>query len=82
MSTNLYYRPVVEQDGEDLSYELKKAISQKYWDHDGSCGGTWVPLDYEDISFLEGVLAGGIKDAKILIKAIDKYGVVEIALIG
>ena len=82
MSTSLYFRPAVSDNGEDLSFELKKAISQKYWQHDGSLGGEWIILDDSDISFLEGVEAGGISDARVLIASIMKHDQIEIALIG
>ena len=82
MSTSLYFRPVVDENGETLSFALKKALSQKYWEHDGSLGGNWVKLSNSDISFLEGVNAGGVSDAKVLIAEIIKHGQIEVALIG
>ncbi len=82
MSTDLYYRPFIRKDGKDLSYELKKAIAPKYYDHDGSLGGNWLVLDSDEIPYLEGIRDGGIKDAQELIDAINKYGAVEIALLS
>lgn len=83
MSTNLYVRPYQPEPlGEDLAYELKKSISQKYWDHDGSLSGDWIVLGAEDVPYLEGLRDAKIKDADTLIEKILKFGAVEIALIG
>lgn len=83
MSTSLYYKPHIDPElGEALSFELKKAIAPRYYDHDGSLGGGWYVLDEGEIPFLEGLLAAGIEDAKVLIDAIRQYETIEIALIG
>jgi hypothetical protein len=83
MSSSLHYRPHInEETGLSLSFELKKAISQKYWEHDGSLGGHWIILTESDIPYLEGVRDGGIKDAGTLINEIRRYEAVEIALLA
>lgn len=83
MSTNLYVRPYQPEPlGKDLAYELKKAISQKYWQHDGSLGGDWIVLGTDDISYIEGLRDAEIEDADTLLNEIKKHGAVEIALIG
>lgn len=86
MSTSPYWRPVIPTNGHELPRGVKYALSPKYFDHDGSLGGS-VILTQDDQPFLEGVKAGsnnpevqkGISD---LIEAIQKHDAVEFFLIG
>ena len=82
MSTNLYMFPKIDPEAECLSKELKFAISQKFWGHDGSLGGENVYIDGENLSYFEGLRDGGIKDAEKVIQAIKKYGAIILNLQG
>jgi hypothetical protein len=78
MSSSLEFVPVTPEKGQSLSFELKKSISPKYFGDDGSCHGGEAILTSEDVSFLEGMAAAGIKDARVLIDAIERVGAVKI----
>lgn len=82
MSSTLYWKPVIPERGRDLSYETKRVISRYIWDTDGSIGGSPARLTEGNIEFLRGMeLAGSEnirKDMKILIDAINEYGVIEL----
>lgn len=74
MSSNLYWRPV-SAGQELLSDELKHALhnlDQFNNGADGTCGDAMIPT-------LRGMEAAGIKDARKLINAIEKYGEVELS---
>ena len=76
MSSTLMWKPVT-REGESLPYELKKTISRKLWDTDGSCGGSAL-LDSKIIPYLEGLRDANVKGAKALIDAINKHGEIKI----
>ena len=73
MSTNLYWLPIKPQKAYDLSTELKFALRNR--DNDGHVN---EELDDQSLGYLRGLLDAGIKDAEILIDAIDKYGAVRV----
>lgn len=76
MSSTLMWKPVKNAQG-SLSYELKRTISRKLWDTDGSCGGSAV-INKDFIPYLEGIRDAGIKGADELIKILETHGKVEI----
>ena len=79
MSTNLYYRPLpAEPDKIELPFELKKAIAQRFWDHDGSLYGDEVRFDSQDIPYLNGLKHAGIRGAAQLINAIETHRAVKV----
>jgi len=86
MSTNLYWRPLPKNpDGEFLGYQLKFILAPCLWDHDGSLSAEWTTVGPDALDFLRGVAACGDKrgeEAQRLIDLIEKYGAVEIALMG
>lgn len=82
MSSSLYWRPPIEP--RPLGHQLKFAISQKLWGHDGSLTSEWTLVESSLIPFLEGVAAAGCEEtrseAKFLIKIIRDHGEAEIRL--
>lgn len=84
MATNLFWRPV-NHEGECLGYELKFALSPSVFGHDGSLSSDWTEVNASLVPFLQGVIAGAppksdrSKEAKALIRLIEKHGSVEIA---
>ena len=77
MSSSLMWKPVTQASG-SLDFELKKTISRKLWDTDGSCGGGVATVDSADIPYLEGLRDAGTKGASELIKLIHKHGEIEL----
>ena len=77
MSSTLVWEPYSSHEGEPLPDELKRVISRKYWDSDGSVGGSAV-LSSKDIPYLEGVRDCGVKGASQLIDLINEYGQLRI----
>lgn len=67
---------------ETLDYDLKKAISQRYFGNDGSVYGDPVQLDKKAVPYLEGLSDGGVDGAEELIAAIRQHDVVEIWIAG
>lgn len=75
MTSTLMWRPV-DIRGFDLPSELKRTVSRRLWDTDGSCGGGEASMSAADISYLEGLRDAGVKGADKLIAAIEKHGTV------
>lgn len=73
MSSTLMWRPV-SKEAYDLPLELKRVVSRKLWDTDGSCGGGEVTANVDFIPYLEGIRDSGIKGAQELIDAINQHG--------
>ena len=71
MSSTLYWKPVSKKNN-SLSTELKFALQKKY----GS--STKITMTYDDMPYLEGLLHGGVKDAKDLIDAIEQHEEIEV----
>jgi hypothetical protein len=67
----------VDRSGNSLPYELKKTLSRKLWDTDGSIGGSAV-VDAELIPYLEGLQHAGVDGAEELIEAINTHEQVEV----
>lgn len=85
MGTTLCWAPHAPKEHGVLPGAFKRAVSQRYYDHDGSLGGGTVTIaSPEDVAFLEGLVAVGDKDvssaAQLLIDAIKKHGAVDIWL--
>lgn len=72
MSSNLYWKPVMKESN-DLPDELKYALQKRY---EGYIEGTI--LEYDDISYLEGLRDAGVKGAQDLIEAIKQHDLVRI----
>lgn len=66
------WRPKNSAEG-SLDFELKKTISRRLWDTDGSCGGGEAIVSESDIEYLTGLHHSGIKGANQLIKLINKH---------
>lgn len=84
MSTSLYWRPVPQDTppARDLPYDLKKAISQRFWGHDGSLYGDEVELTQAHVMYLEGLRDAGVDGAADLIAAIRAHGAIELWIAG
>lgn len=78
MSSTLHWRPVVPVNSGALPFAVKKAISPKYWGHDGSLAGEPRILMCDDILYLEGLRDAGIAEVQQLIDIIMAHGVVEL----
>jgi hypothetical protein len=61
-----------------LPKQLKRAISRRLWDTDGSCGDGIVILGHSDIPYLDGLKDAGIDGAKELISLIIAHDEVEL----
>lgn len=70
MSTDVYFQPVSPQWKRVGDIALKHAFRQKHM------LGTRNLLDESDLSWLEGMVAAGLTDAKELIEAINTYGTI------
>ena len=76
MSSTLMWRPVVPVEGYRLPFELKKTLSRKLWDTDGSIGGGEAGMTEADIPYLEGLRDAGVKGADELIEILRKHGAI------
>ena len=76
MSTNLMWGIVAT--GDSLPKELKRIISRKLWDTDGSCGGGKVVVNCELIPYLEGLQHCGVEGAEELIDLINHHSEIEL----
>lgn len=74
MSSTLMWRPVDPKSHDYLPDELKRVISRKLWDTDGSCGGGEAVVGPELIPYLEGLRDCRVKGAALLIELIEKHG--------
>lgn len=63
-------------EGYSLPYELKRTLSRKLWDTDGSCGGGNASMTEADIPYLEGLRDAGVKGAADLIEILRKHGAI------
>jgi hypothetical protein len=72
----MYWRPAPKEEPpvQDLPYELKRAVAQRFWGHDGTLHGDDYALSKEDIPYLEGLADAGIDGATELIEAIRQHG--------
>jgi len=73
MSSTLMWRPVVPIEGYTLPYPLKKTLSRKLWDTDGSIGGGEATMTVADIPYLEGLRDAGVDGASELIEILRKH---------
>lgn len=76
MSSTLCWKPVTTERN-SLPDELKRTISRRLWDTDGSCGGSAI-IDCSIIPYLEGLRDAHTPGADELIKQIERYGEVEV----
>jgi len=77
VTSSLMWKPVLPAGG-DLPDELKRTLSRKLWDTDGSYGGGTCVVDASLLPYLEGLRDAGTKGAAQLIKLIQKHGEVEL----
>lgn len=84
MSVSLRWRPVRDDDGQELNDTLKRILAGKLWAQDGSTSAAWCVLERNMLDFLDGVAASSdshtASDANRLIRAIEKYGKVEVCI--
>ncbi len=78
MSSTLMWRIVAPQEGESLPYQLKRIISRRLWDTDGTIGHGVAIAGPELLPYLEGLSDSGIDGANELIAIIKKHGEVEL----
>lgn len=78
MSSNLLWAPVVLQNENVLPYQLKRVISRKLWDTDGSCGSGKAVMTTDDLPYCLGLLHAGVEGAQELIDALEKHGAIEL----
>lgn len=72
MSSSLMWRPV-DKTAHNLPDQLKRTLSRKLWDTDGSCGHGEATMTHADIPYLEGLRDAGVKGADDLIKIIEEH---------
>lgn len=77
MSSTLMWRPQ-STGGEPLSFELKKTLSRRLWDTDGSCGRGEAIVGTGDIEYIEGLRDAGVKGADHLRDLVRKYGAIVV----
>lgn len=80
MGVNLYWRPVIKRIDKHRSLPdaLKRILARRYFDQDGTLSTDW--LETQDMDYLQGVADAGVEGAEELLKAIEKYGSVEIRI--
>lgn len=82
LSSSLYWAPTpVEPYRRELPFRLKKAIAERFWEHDGSIHGDKVTLDANapgHIGYLQGLADSGIDGASELLEAIISYKSVDV----
>lgn len=76
MSSTLMWEPISPNTSKSLPDELKRVISRRLWDTDGSCGGGQVPMGTNDLPYLGGLRDAGVIGANDLIDAINTHGAV------
>lgn len=76
MSSTLLWRPVMPVEGFSLPYELKKTLSRRLWDTDGSIGGGEASMTEDDIPYLEGLRDAGVRGAEELIEVLRKHSLI------
>lgn len=72
MATHLYWRPIVANDS-PLDKQLKWILKEE-----GVINEMNNKLTLKDIGFLRGLRAADVKDSDTLIRAIEKYGFIEL----
>lgn len=83
MSTSMYWRPVPKEPRPaELPYDLKRAIAQRLWGHDGSLWGEATEIDRSILPYLEGLRDAGVDGAAELIAAIQQHDKVEVWIAG
>lgn len=79
VSSEMYYRPVPQPPrAKTLPDQLKRILSRRFWDHDGSLNGSNIQLTENNIAYLNGLEDAGIEGARELINCIEDNKVVEI----
>jgi hypothetical protein len=77
MSSDLYWRPAVPPPPKNvLAPDLKYAISQRFWDHDGSLNGHELQVDEENAAYFEGLADAGVEGADAVVTAIREHGAI------
>jgi len=77
MSSTLMWKPLTGAQG-SLSYELKRVISKRLWDTDGSCGGGVATMNSTDLDYLQGLMDAGIEGADEIIDLIHEHGDIQL----
>jgi hypothetical protein len=73
VSSNLYWRQAEPPPPSNLlPYGLKKAISQRFWSHDGSLHGEEVLITIDDMPYFEGLADAGVDGAASLVEVIQE----------
>lgn len=84
MSSSMLWQPVRPTRGHSVPCAVKKALSPKFFHHDGSLGGDSIELGPGAVDFLEGVVAVMGEDTengkavRAMLDAIEKYGAIEV----
>ena len=78
MSTNLHWAPKPTSTNTTLSTELKRAISRRLWDTDGSCGDGKATVGHKDLPYIEALRDMDIEDADLLIDLIETHDEIEL----
>ena len=86
MSFTLFYRPPPKMTHEkSVSDWIKYRFGPRYWDHDGTIGGSWVELAELEIPYLKGLLDGCLdtdaqQDLQAMIAMIRRDGSVQVRI--
>jgi hypothetical protein len=72
MSSSLQWRPTHSDTDSSLSCALKFALREQYGEPIN------VTLTSYDVDYLKGLLHGGIKDAQILLTAIENHKSIDV----
>lgn len=66
MSSTLCIRKTPKPDKNQWHFKLpiKSFIAKRYYDHDGSCGGSMITIHPSELPWFEGILEAGNFDAK------------------
>lgn len=80
MSTNLYWLPAPTNPPKprELPFQLKKALADRFWGHDGSLYGSPVTLGQEYTLYVDGLADAGVEGAADLLAAIRAHGAVQL----
>lgn len=78
MSSDIFWKPVKPIEGNQLPRTLKYVISPRFFNHDGTLGGSNVILNESHLEYLCGLLDCKVDGALELIDAIKRHGSVEL----
>ena len=78
MSSSLAWCVVLPTENNYLPDQLKRKLSRRLWNTDGSCGDGRVTVGRDLIPYLEGLRDCGIDGAEELIDLIQKHEYIEL----